>query len=639
MLASSPVRAAGERSTGLIVAAAAAALPACALFFSGGDALPQLVWIGAIALLVSAAFAGALPLPRIDGAAAAFLGCLGGLALWMGVSTVWSISPDRSWMYTNRTLVYTAFALAGALTAARLSRGALAGGAAALLGLVFGWALLAKCIPALYPSYGAQPGLLAEVGLARLRSPVGYWNELALLGAAAVPLALWHASRRRASGTLLLFLAALTTLLTYSRFGVALAVATAVVWLVLDRDRVEGLAAALLGGGAAAGAFGVALALPGITKDGQPHGVRVHDGWIFALVVLALGAAVVLVALVRPPVPAERRRAIERIAAVAAIVAAVAGLAVAGAFAGRIWHSFSNPVSSQINSTSNRLGSLSSSNRWRWWQEEWHAFTGHPAGGTGAGTFQLTDLALRQSSLVTSTEPHNVPLQLLGETGIVGLLLYLGAAAAAVAGIVRARGGPAVTALGLSLAAFLVHNVVDMDWNYVATCGPFLFVAGALLARAPEPAARPRRLLAAGAVLVALAACYSLAAPWLAQRELAKGTEAAAKQAHSYDPLSTDALTTWAAFEDVAGNRTRAEQLYRQAVGLEPQSTDTWYALGSFYYDHGDWGLAYTALADAWKYDRYGPAGVPCGLLDQARHKALGVWPASCPGGRRASTP
>ena len=635
MLASSPVRAAGERSTGLI----AAVLPGCALFFSGGDALPQLVWIGAIALLASALFAGLLPLPRLDRAAVAFLGCLGGLGLWMGLSTVWSVSPDRSWMYTNRTLVYAAFALAGALTAARLSRGALAGGAAALLGLAFGWALLAKCVPALYPSYGAQPGLLAQVGLARLRSPVGYWNELALLGAAAVPLALWLASRRRASGTLLLFLATLTTLLTYSRFGVALALAAALAWLVLDRDRVEGLAAALLGGGAAAGAFGVALALPGITKDGQPHGVRVHDGWIFALVVLALGAVVVLVALVRPPVPAERRRTVERIAAVAGLVAALAGLAVAGAFAGRIWHLFSNPVSSQINSTSNRLGSLSSSNRWRWWQEEWHAFTGHPAGGTGAGTFQLTDLALRQSSLVTSIEPHNVPLQLLGETGIVGLLLYVGAAAAAVAGIVRARGGPAVTALGLSLAAFLVHNVVDMDWNYVATCGPMLFVAGALVARPPEPAVRARPLFAAGAVLVALAACYSLAAPWLGQRELAKGTESAAKQAHSYDPLSTDALTTWAAFEDVAGNTRHAEQLYRQAVGLEPQSTDTWYALGSFYYDHGDWGLAYTALADAWKYDRYGPAGVPCGLLDQARHRALGVWPASCPGGRRASTP
>ena len=28
-----------------------------------------------------------------------------------------------------------------------------------------------------------------------------------------------------------------------------------------------------------------------------------------------------------------------------------------------------------------------SSNRWTWWHEAWHAFTRHPFGGTGAGTF------------------------------------------------------------------------------------------------------------------------------------------------------------------------------------------------------------------------------------------------------------
>ena len=52
-------------------------------------------------------------------------------------------------------------------------------------------------------------------------------------------------------------------------------------------------------------------------------------------------------------------------------------------------------------------------------------------------------------------------------------------------------------------------------------------------------------LLAAAAILVAAAVVYSLAAPWLARRELAA---AHPKQAHAYDPLSTQALIDWAEF-------------------------------------------------------------------------------------------
>jgi hypothetical protein len=335
------------------------------------------------------------------------------------------------------------------------------------------------------------------------------------------------------------------------------------------------------------------------------------------------------------------------VAGIAALVLVVAGLVTGIVFAGRLWSDFTNPVSSQIDSTSGRFLSANSSNRWRWWQESWQAFTHHPLGGTGAGTFELTDRRLRRSPIVT-TEPHNVPLQFLTETGIVGFLLFLAAAAGAVLAAVRARSGAsgaeraAATALGLGVVVFLLHLVVDMDWNYVATCGPLLLVAG-LLAGRGAPAAEPMRarrpILAVGAVLVALAACYSLAAPWLAQRQLATAASPAdAKRAHSWDPLSTEVLDFWAALEN--GHPLTAESLYRQAISLEPQSSSVWYALGQFYADHGAWLLAYNAFSEAWTYDRMGPAGVPCGALDQARHEALGTWPASCPRGRpRAATP
>jgi Tfp pilus assembly protein PilF len=142
-----------------------------------------------------------------------------------------------------------------------------------------------------------------------------------------------------------------------------------------------------------------------------------------------------------------------------------------------------------------------------------------------------------------------------------------------------------------------------------------------------------------GAVLFALGAFYSLAAPWLAQRDLSTATSAAdLKRAHSWDPLSTRVLMTWAAYENA--DPLRAQELYQQAVSLEPQNSETWNELGLFYADHKAWKLAYDAFSNAWKYNRYGRWALPCGSLDQARHKALGVWPPSCPRGRpRAASP
>jgi tetratricopeptide (TPR) repeat protein len=639
MLASPPVRAAGERVGGLWAAFGAAALCSCAVFFGGGlaEVNAPLVWIGALALLLAAVLAGFGPL-RLDRPAAVFLSSLFGLAIWAGVTTIWSISADRSWTFTNRTLVYAAFGLIGVVVGRLVTRERLAESAALLVGGVAAWALLAKCVPALYSDYGR---------LARLRAPLSYWNELALLCTAGVPLALWLGRRRRTAGVVLLYALVVTVLLTYSRFGVALACLAAAAWVLLDRDRVESLAAVALGGGVGAAVFGIALALPGITKDGQPRSVRAHDGWIFALVVIA-GALLVAVAarfLARHPVAGERRARVERAAGLAALVVALAGLAVSIAFAGHIWKDFTNPASAQINSQSSRYLSANSSNRWTWWQEAWHAFTRHPLGGTGAGTFILTDRMLRRSP-ITTEEPHNVPLQFLSELGIVGFLLYLGVAGAALRGVVRTRGDPASLAVGIAVAVFFAHAIVDFDWNFVATCGPLLFLAGALLARPravveEQPVRRP--LVAVAAVAVALAGIYSLAAPWLAQRDLPATSLAQAKRAHSYDPLSVTALTDWAAYEDAAGNTARAAELYREAVAREPENAQTWYDLGSFYFDYKAWALAYAALNNSYTYDRFGPASTTCGLLDQARTRAFNFTPAKllkkCPGLRRSSSP
>ena len=604
MLASAPVRAVGERAW---PGGAGLALSFCALFFAHGLSIAPLVWIGGLALVAGAA---SLLWAQAPGpAAAAYLGCLWGLALWCGLSLLWSASPDRSWEYTNRTLAYAGFALLGVLIGPRLER--VAAAATLLAALVVVWALLAKCVPALYSDYGR---------VARLRAPLDEWNMLAAVCAGAVPLALWAARRSRLAGPLLLYVAVVALLLTFSRFGVALACLAAAAWVIREDDRVESLGRLALAGGAGTAVFAVALALDGITSDGQSHGVRVHDGWVFALALLAGAAVVAAGVLLARPLPVERRRTVERGAALLAVAVALAGLAVTIVKSDRIWSEFTNPAAGQVANNAGRLGNLGSGNRWTWWQEAWEGFTGHPLGGTGAGTFQFTDLRLRDSSDVTAAEPHNTPLQFLSETGIVGFLLWLGAAGAALAAGRRTRGP-----LGIVVAVFFAHAIVNYDWSFLGVCGPFLLLGGVLVSR-DAPVAGRRPLLAAGAVVFALACTYSLAAPWLADRAWASATTMAElRQAHSYDPLSTRILSAQA---ELAGGR-EAVRFYRDALALEPTNSALWLDLARFYAQARDWTNAYRALLRAYRYDPFGPAG-QCGLAQQIRLK-VGVR-ASCLG-------
>jgi hypothetical protein len=595
MLASPPVRAAGDR---IGPAVAGLVVSVSALFFGNGLSDAPLVWIGGIALVAAAAFL--LWAPAQGPVALAFLGCLAGLALWCGLSVLWSASPDRSWTTTNRTLAYLAFAALGVLIGPHLDR--VAAAATVIVAAVCGWALLAKCVPSFYSDYGR---------VARLRAPLDDWNMLALVCVAGVALALWLGARSRVGGTVLLYVFVVTLLLTYSRFGVALACVVAAAYVLREPGRVESIATLVIGGVAGGAVFGVALALNGITSDGQSRHVRAHDGWIFALVLVAAGVLVALAA--RAPLPRGHDRTIERAAAAVALAAVLAVVAVSIVKAGTLWHEFTNPVATQTTSTKTHLTQLGSGNRWTWWTEAWRGFTSHPLGGTGAGSFQLTDLRYRQSSDITALEPHNVPLQFLSETGIVGFLLFLGAAAAALWAAARTRGP-----LPLVVAAFFVHAVVNYDWSFVAVCGPFLLIAGVLVS---QPRERTRRslLTVAAAVVFALGCVYSLAAPWLAQRAQAKATTLAQlRHAHSYDPLNTSIVTEEAAF---SLSLDASERYYRQAVSLEPTNPNVWLELATFYAENGAWKDAYTALTQAYRYDPNGPAG-QCGLAQQIRRKA-----------------
>src|SRR5919197_3124619 len=194
-------------------AVAVGGLAFAALFLSDGSSQSRLFWIGAAAVIVAAVGWAVRP-PTLSRAALAFFGLLAAFVAWEGASIAWSIQPSGSWDYANRGLVYLAFAAAGAVVGGIAPR-RLTYAAAALLGALFVWALAAKVIAGLYSDYGR---------LARLRYPLGYWNELALLAAAAVPIGIWLVRRSRVAAGLLLYAALVVVVLTYSRVGIVLSV-------------------------------------------------------------------------------------------------------------------------------------------------------------------------------------------------------------------------------------------------------------------------------------------------------------------------------------------------------------------------------------------------------------------------------
>ncbi len=490
---------------------------------------------------------------------------------------------------------------------------------ALVLGAVVVWALAGKVFPGLYADYERT---------ARLRAPVGYWNALALLGDFALPLGLWAASRRahrasaRVGGVLLVYGWIVAILLAFSRGGVLVGAIVAVGWLLLDAERLESLGALALAGVPAIAVARFAFTLDGITADGQTAAVRAHDGRIFGAVLVGVGAAVALgsLLLARAELGPERRRLLGRSAAVAGVVAALALALAVGVAAPRIWDELTAP--GQVGSGAGRIGSVNPNLRTTWWRQAARGFADRPVLGSGAGSFEYTNLRLRDYNVDVAVEPHDLPLQFLSETGIVGFLLAAGAAAAGLWAIRRRLGEEAAAALALVPVAYLLHGLLDFDWDFVAVTGPAMFAGGLLLAR-PGPPLRRNLLGAAAAVAAAVAVFGSLLLPWLSDRYTIEAIGAApartislARTARSLDPLAVEPVFLQAEAEYARGSVRRAWELYLHAVRLQPDNKETWFRLGEF--EYRALGCPRAALPHLERFTELDPQGLGGDLYNRA---------------------
>ncbi len=141
------------------------------------------------------------------------------------------------------------------------------------------------------------------------------------------------------------------------------------------------------------------------------------------------------------------------------------------------------------------------------WRVEWLAFWQHPVIGWGTGgaieAYNRNYLLVFQPYIAGwSRPPHNTPLSIAIELGIVGLLLFYGAWLAAfrpLVGIGRSSGiyDLRVALTAALVALFVVAFFVDVApykpfWLVLATAAQFATVARSLPRRSPEPGAARR---------------------------------------------------------------------------------------------------------------------------------------------------
>ena len=606
-----------------------------ATFASGAIGIPQesRLQIG-VAVLAFAALAALLfgRDLRMAGGSLAVPGIalLAGFAAWSGLSIAWSIAPDESWLELNRGIAYTlvaglALALGSSLprAAERVALGYLAIATAAAL-----YALGGKLFP-----WVDIPGLVdlnQTEQFSRLRAPLEYWNALGIVCVLGVPLAIRAAVeardrlRARAAAHFALVVLLLTLGLTYSRGGLLALVVAVGILVAIGPERGRLAATAGIGLVGALPAFLFAIASDDLTANGVPVSDRTGDGLLLALLLLA-GIAVALVlsrALARrdrerPPASPESRRRGRRVAlavAVAVPVLVLAALALSDrGISGTISHQFdefSEPKFDRQNDPA-RVLQTNSGNRYVWWEEAAGAFWDRPLVGHGAGSFSLVHRLYRDNGLEVR-QPHNVPLEFLSETGLVGGLLGLGGlgllgVAAVRTSRLRAPGRERgyAAALLVGAAAWGVHTLVDWDWDIPAVTVPALIFLGVLAARPPgTPRAKAgpvRAPLGRGAALalggVVAAGVIALAALPAIARELtsdalsqassntpadltAAGEKAAL--AKRLNPYSVDPVFAQAAIAERGNQPAAAAGLLVEAVERQPDNPATWSRLARF---------------------------------------------------------
>lgn len=574
-------------------------------------------------IVVLAVALGLVPRQPLSPATRGVAMLLGAFALWTLLSTIWAPSPELAFAEFDRCSLYLALFLvvAGAgglrgldrwLDGLRLAVGAIA--VVALISRLFPHVFHQRAVAAFLPNAAT-----------RLSFPIGYWNALAVFVALAMPPLLAAACSARTALRRGLALAVVPILvadivLASSRGGVLALVVGAVVFVAAADRRWSALAVGAIA------AFGSALAVVVLRAertllDGPLGGAAAqHEGRVAAA--LLLGIAGLTAALL---VLGERawsgRRAPQRRVGVVLVAALAVVILVAGIVAHpvRRFDAFRQvPTAGQTGPDFARahLTSGSGSGRWQFWSAAVHEWESAPVLGRGAGSYRFW-WSEHASFTYTLLNAHSLYLEVLGELGLVGLLLLVGALAwglAAGVQVVRGTAGTERTqlaALCAALAAFVVCAGIDWLWQVTAVAAVGIVALALVASCADSLEARPVRALpgwprlafGAGALLAAWVAILAALVPWLtaarisdsqgaARRGDLAGARADAQDAHTIQPWAASPEVQLALVDEAAGDLESALHWIHSAAAHDTDNWSTWYVASRIEREAGHAGIA-----------------------------------------------
>jgi O-antigen ligase len=568
------------------------------VFYPGAIALALTLAV----LLLFAPWAGSL---RSSWGAALALGGLLLLGVWTLLSGLWSPAPDEAISDGTRVLLYAVAFLVGMwlcrLLADRATLSllplAVAGGVAAL-----GTAITLMTGDD-FTRYISRDGSLEfPVGYHNANAAffaIAFWASLAL---ASSPLSDW-----RLRGPMLgcAVLCAEAAFLSQSRGSLVGVGAAVFVWLLVSPYRLRALAWLLVAGAAAA------VALPWLTDvyttfNADEPIASVLETAGKAMIVTAAGAVVIGLVAARV-VPAPRRppelgRSL-LIPLAAGIAVALVGLAAAFAVAGEDPVDWADQRLDELGESGNpelsaeqsRFGFDATSQRPDQWSVAWEDAREDPLLGQGAGSFEFTYARERDADL-TARDAHSVEMELLGELGFPGLLMFAVVMVGAGAAALRSRRlGPVPATLSAGAltagAYWLAHSSLDWFWTYPVVTAPVFALLGAAAAPALSSVRRARsggaRIVAAAAVLVVALATVPF---YLSERYVndayrgwqddLQGAYDDLDRAESLDPFSDEPFLAEGSIAREAGDRSRAVKAFRDAIDRTPQAWVSHFYLG-----------------------------------------------------------
>jgi O-antigen ligase/Tfp pilus assembly protein PilF len=501
---------------------------------------------------------------------AAYAGLLALLAL-SAASMLWAESKESAWTDVNRLALYCVLFAVVPLSVRDRRTGRvvmLALGSTALVASAW------LCVSFLLG--GGQGAFLDH----RLTEPVGYINGTAgLLVMGMWPwLALSETAARpslRAAALAAASLIAGTFVLTQSRAVIPASILSITLVLLCAPQRVRRAMNLLIVAGSVAVALPWTLAVyssAGVAARSTAPGHGVLRGAGLAILVAAALAGVgrLGLSLLAERVPRDRRsRTISRLGAVLA-VGAVAGIGT-GVAVGEHWiaRQYRAFTSLQVNENASVRFVDASGFRYDLWRIAVRELREHPAGGVGAGNYDVEYYRLRRSPQYV-VQPHSLELQMAAELGIPGLLALLVFCGSVLwSGFARretlASGDRLIKVAAVGMfTAWLAATSVDWLYDIPGIAG-MAVMAAALLAvpvnrrrdRSPRLLWRRLTLAASLAVLGLIAA--SVGRQYVATRYAQSGMAQVARSPRT-------ALST-----------------LRHAAQLDPESLTTLYSLASAY--------------------------------------------------------